>query len=216
MKTKRVLLLACVLLVATAAIVSADIGETFERAGIALWGGGTFYIDFGQVLDSASKYSYWEATLDPGVDFYAANNLTFYLNPFFGYSSEVDYTGNIDRNMYFGANVGLRYYFVSDPKAQRGMVPAIGADVGLKAYPGVDDKSLLLWGTLRVPLRLYFFVNDRLAPYVGLTPGLWYLLTQKDSAGTTLTFDSKQRFYLDANISLGIAFFIANKKASLF
>jgi opacity protein-like surface antigen len=216
MQTKRVVLLVAILLAASAALVSADIGENFERAGIALWGGGSFYIDFGRVLDSASKYSYWEVTLDPGVDVYAINNLSFYLNPFLGYSSEVDYAGNTDRNMNFGANLGLRYYFVRDPNAQRGMVPTLGADLGLKAYPGIDDESLLLWGSLRVPFRLYFFINDQLAPYVGLTPGLWYLLTQKDASGTALTYDFKQRFYLDARISMGISFFIANKKAVLF
>jgi hypothetical protein len=163
--------------------------------------------------------------IDPGIDVYAANKLSFYLNPFLGYSSEQTDVDNIDRNMNFGVNLGIRYYFVSDPKAQRGMVPSLGADVGLKAYPGVKDKSLgvetedkrlLLWASLRVPLRLYFFMNDRLAPYVGLTPGLWYLLTQKDASGTTLTLESKQRFYLDASVSLGMAFFIPNKKAALF
>jgi hypothetical protein len=41
MQTKRVVLLVAILLAASAALVSADIGENFERAGIALWGGGS-------------------------------------------------------------------------------------------------------------------------------------------------------------------------------
>jgi hypothetical protein len=47
-------------------------------------------------------------------------------------------------------------------------------------------------------------------------PSVWYWLSGKDFYGTPMTLVSNQRLEMDVTFSLGMSFFIANKKAALF
>lgn len=225
MKTKRIVLLVAVLLAASEALSFADIGENFEPGGLVLLGGGSFYINFGSFLEPTNEYTYWDVTVGPGISVCVANNVALLLSSYFRYTSEQMNLNTITRNMSFGAGLGIWYNFVRDPKAQRGLVPAVAAALEFWTQPGVgdkvggvetDDKSLFLILGPSVTVRMNFFLNDRLVPYVGLKSMLGYVVTEKDVLGSTVTQTSRQRFRLDGRVEVGMSVFIPQKKAVLF
>jgi hypothetical protein len=64
--------------------------------------------------------------------------------------------------------------------------------------------------------RLYFFVNDRLAPFIGITPRLGYVLSYKDGSGAKIDLTSEESLFGSVTATVGIAMFIPNSKASMF
>jgi hypothetical protein len=224
MKTKRALFLVCVLL-AVAAFTFADIGENFQKGGIELSGSIVFYNNFYRITDSTDKRNYWSLDVEPGLDYFVADRFSVGVAPWFSYSSYTNGTNNNTKDMSYGFRVGGYYAFVSDPAAQRGLVFTLGGSVGLSFYPGVPDlaagievpdKSMETDLLVNLTPRLYFFLNDRLAPYIGLTPQLIYILSYKDLSGTKVTLTSKESLYARVTGVVGIAWFIPSKKASLF
>jgi hypothetical protein len=220
---KRFLVLV-VALVLSLPVLYADIGENFAKGGIGFSGGGSVFVDFNQVLNSADEYSHWRIVLEPEVDFFVADRLALYLSPWFSYDSETFDVDNVTKTTRYGAEVGLSHAFVGDPAAQRGLVPIIGAGLAVAFYPGrsgllggveFDYQSQYIYLRLDVPVRLLFFLNDRVAPYVGIRPNVWYLVSAKDIYGTSFSPLSEQRLYLDATLTFGISFYVPSKKATM-
>lgn len=93
-----------------------------------------------------------------------------------------DYIYNDYLSLSFGLGYGATYYFVADPTASDGLVPAIGAHVGLSCEPwfwlryhgwdwyssGIDLNAS---GTLY--FRLYFFQTDKRAAYIGANASIY-------------------------------------------
>lgn len=207
-----------------AGTANADVGENFQKGGVALMGSGSFYYDFGRILDSANQYNYWKLSLGPEIDFFFEDNSTFYIAPYFTYSSTQTDANNTSSYMYYGADVGLSRYFVSDSKAQSGLVPAVGVAIGLQFAPDVGGKvagvqtttkSLYTYIDLMIPVRLFYFINDRLAPYLSIVPRLWYTIGAMDSSGITIDLTSQQRVYVDVGIYFGMSIWVPRNKTSL-
>jgi hypothetical protein len=205
-------------------VLYADIGENFAKGGIGFSGGGSVFVDFNQLLNSADEYFHWNITFEPAVDFYIADRLSLYLAPWFSFDSETFDADNSTKTTRYGAEVGLSHAFVSNPAAQKGLVPAIGAGLAAAFYPGrsglsggveFDYQSQYVYLRLGVPFRLFFFLNDRVAPYVGLRPRIWYLLSAKDIYGNSYSPPSEERLYLDASLIFGISFHVPNKNATM-
>jgi len=220
---KRILILA-VVLVAALPVLYGDIGENFAKGGIGFSGGGSVFVDFNQLLNSADEYFRWNITLEPAVDFYIADRLSMYLAPWFSFDSETFDADNSTKTTRYGAEVGLSHAFVRNPAAQKGLVPTIGAGLAVSFYPGpsglssgveFDYQSQNVYLRLGVPFRLFFFLNDRVAPYVGLRPRIWYWMSAKDIYGNSYSPPSEERLYLDASLSFGISFHVPNKNTTM-
>lgn len=219
--------LACtvaVLLVVAAGPVIADIGEDFEPAGIALLGSGSYSADLGNVLDPSSQYSSWTLSLEPEIDFLFLRDVALYLAPYVSYDSTQVDSSNIFRSLYYGASIGIARYFVATPKAQSGLVPALNAAIGFQIVPGIGDRiegyqattsSLEAYANLSLTLRLLYFLNDRIAPYVSVVPRIWYTLSSVDSLGNTVSLTINQSVYFDVGIYLGVSIWIPRSKLSL-
>ena len=120
MIARRTGLLVAALLAVAALPVSADIGEDFEPAGIAIAGSGSFLLDLGRILDSSSQYSFWTLTLGPEIDALLLEDVAMFVAPYLTYNSTQNDPSNIFRSMHYGADIGFRWYLVANPKAQMG------------------------------------------------------------------------------------------------
>ena len=220
--SKKVVVLVGVLL-AIAAAAQADIGEDFEPGGVALLGSGSYYMDLGPVLDPTSQYTSGRLSVSPEVDFFFLRDTAIFVDPYLTYSSTQNDTSNIDRVLYYGASAGAVRYFVSNPRAQSGLVPSVGAAVGFELDPGVGDRisgyeatdnSLFTYAEANLILRANYFFNDRLAAYVSIVPRVWYTLTGTDASGATVTLQADQRFSADIGVYFGVGFWIPRSKES--
>jgi hypothetical protein len=220
---KRFLLLAAVLAFSLP-VLHADIGENFAKGGIGLSGSISFFNNFYYFLDDTEERGYWSVEVAPELDFFVAYRTSVSLAPWFSYQSRKYDADNIERDLGFGASLGVSHVFVMDPAAQRGIVFNLGASIGLWFYPGIDDLdtgatvpdvSMTLVSLYFLP-RLYFFVNDRLAPYVGISPRLNFVLSYKDDAGTKIDLTSQESLSGSITATIGIAYFIPSRNASLF
>jgi len=221
---RRFLVLAVVLVLSLPALY-ADIGENFAKGGVALSGSVSFYNNFYRLTDSTDERNFWSLDVSPGLDYYVADHFSIGVSPWFSYESYTNGPDTYTKAMSYGLSVGGDYAFVRDPAAQRGLVVTLGGALGLDFYPGVADLSAgvevpddSMETDLRLYLRprLYYFLNDRLAPYIAITPRLSYMLSLKDSSGATVDRTSEERLYARLWVTVGIAWFIPSKKASLF
>ncbi|OHD26238.1 MAG: hypothetical protein A2064_06885 [Spirochaetes bacterium GWB1_66_5] len=220
---KRFLVWALALVLSLPALY-ADIGENFAKGGIGLTGSLSFYNNFYRIADSTDERNYWSLDLSPELDFFVADRVSIEFAPWFFYDSTKTDPNNIERSMGFGFGIGGSYAIVPDPSAVRGLVLALGGLISLDFYPATDD---LLGGVevsddySETDLRLYFtprayyFLNDRLAPFVGITPRLAYVVSLKDPAGNKVDLTSQQRLYLRMTATVGISWFIPSRNASL-
>jgi len=219
---QRFLVLSVVLALSLPALY-ADIGENFAKGGIGLSGSVSFYNNFYYFLDDTEERSYWSLDVAPELEYFAADRLSVWLSPWLTYESRKIDAINIDKSLGFGISVGGRYAFVRDPTAQKGMVFSLGASLGLAFYPSVDDLIAgattpgISWTNLQLTFlpRLYFFVNDRLAPFIGITPRLGYVLSYKDGSGVKIDLTSEESVFGSITATLGIAWFIPSRNASL-
>jgi hypothetical protein len=221
---KKGVLVFAVALALSVPVLYGDIGENFAKGGIGLSGSVSFYNNFYYFLDDTEERSYWSLDVSPELEFYVADRTSLWLAPWLSYESMKYDVDDIYKSLGLGFSVGGKYAFLMDPAAQKGMVFSLGAAVGLGFYPGVadlvagvqtPDDSMAVYLFLYFIPRLYFFVNDRLAPYVGITPRLGYLLSYRDAAGTKIDYTSEQSVFASITATLGIAWFIPSRNASL-
>lgn len=209
-----------------AGAVFAGIGENFEKDGTAFWGGATIYHDFEDIInsDTESRSSYFR--LAPGADFYVADNLSVYLSPYVYYTRTKVDADNIYKAMTIGISSGLNYAFIGNPDAQTGFVPSIGGELGLYVWSDLDDtvggvtdedNASQTYASLAFRFRTYFFLRERVALYAEILPTIYYYLSMKDDAGNSTTdlYAGNEKFYLDARIYIGFAWFVPTKEASL-
>ncbi len=220
---KTTLVLVLSLAVALPAL-HADIGENFVKGGIGLSGSVSFYNNFYYFLDDTDERSYWSLEVAPEFEYFLADRVSLWFSPWFSYESMKYDTANIDKSLGFGLSVGGRRAWVPHPEAQKGLVFILGGSLGLSFYPGVDDlvagvetpDSSMTVVVLTIMPRLYFFLNDRLAPFVGVTPRLGYIVSYKDSAGMKIDLTSRESVNGSLTVTLGVGWFIPNAKASVF
>jgi hypothetical protein len=224
MFTRRTALAVAIILLAAVGVANADIGRNFEKAGIAVMGSASYYTNLGYVLDSASEYSYWDATVSPEIDFFFLESTALYVAPEFYYASSTSNSTNTSRSERFSINAGILRYFVGSPSAQTGLVPAIGAQVGIDAYPGVGDlvagveqtdSSMYLYLNVAASARLYYFINDVVAPYVMLVPSIRYLMSASDSTGSPYTITADSALTMRISVYVGFSYWIPRKQMSL-
>jgi hypothetical protein len=215
---------AALMLMAVMGTANADIGQNFAKAGVAVMGGGSYYTNLGPILSSTNQYNYWEINISPEIDFLFLDSTALYVAPYFDYSSTQTSTTTNSGNMYYGADVGVVRYFVLNPRAQSGLVPAIGAAVGLQFDPGVNgkssgvsytDKSLYTYLDASASVRLYYFLNDTIAPYISVLPKIWYALSATDSTGTKVTLRTNQSLTMNITVAFGFSYWIPTAKESL-
>jgi len=217
-------LVSTVLLALALPVLHADIGENFAKGGIALSGSISFFNDFYYFLDDTEDRGHWSLEVTPELEYFAADRVSVWLSPWLSYESMKYDANNINNSLGWGISLGGRYAFVRDPTAQKGMVFSLGASLGLAFYPSVDDLIAGVttpgnsWTNLQLTFlpRLYFFVNDRLAPFIGITPRLGYVLSYKDGSGAKIDLTSEESLFGSVTATVGITMFIANSKASLF
>ncbi len=212
------------LLIAVA--VFARIGENFEKDGAAFWGGATFFHDFYDILNSDTEFRRSYFRLAPGADFYVADNLSISVSPSVYYTKNKQDADNINKEMTVGISSGLNYAFVKNPDAQTGFVPSIGGELGLYVWKDLDDTvggvtdpddASQTYASLAFRFRTYFFLRERVALYAEILPTVYYYLSIRDDAGNSITdlYDGNEKFFLDAQIYIGFAWFVPTKEASL-
>lgn len=225
MNKARMAVATALLLAVAAGGAFADIGENFAKGGIGVFGELSFYNNFYRIADSTDERNYWELDLSPGFEYFVADRLTVFLAPWFNCNSYRLNADNVSKEMSFGFRVGTSYALLLDPAAQKGLAFTLGAAFGAWFFPGVTDRVAGVEVTddsfeadlvLDLIPRLHFFVNDRLAPYVSLTPRLIYILDYKNSSGTKVDLTAQESLYLRLTLSVGVAYHIPRGKASLF
>lgn len=212
---KKIIIFVIIMLI-TSSLTFAGIGANFKKGGIGIGGSVSLYCNLYQILDDWDERMRLIIELYPELQFFIKDNLSIFFGPFFSFTYyQYD---SFDSYQYsdFGAYVGFEHAFVSNPDAETGTVPALGAAVQLSAYKeGLYLNTLL---TLSPRLLFYFFVNDSLAPYFSINPSLRYLLTARDFDGNSIIdmyeFSNRLHFYF--RIMFGITYHIPTEKASIF
>ena len=65
--------------------------------------------------------------------------------------------------------LALDYFMVNNPGASTGLVPSVGVSLGL-----VYDTYENLFTELSPRIRAYYFITERIAPYLMIQPTLWF------------------------------------------
>jgi len=215
-------ILALLLLITT--LSYGGIGENFEKAGMAFWGGLNFSWDPNLILDDTDEKNDWTLRLKPGLDYYIADKLALWLSPSLNISSKQKNLNTITNQLTYGLTIGADYYFVSKPQAVSGFVPGIGFTLGLNIDPGMDDtvggaevEDLTSSVSLKIgpAFRMNYFLTERVAILLRFLPTVSYRLSQKDNSGAVVALTFEERVYLDTDLYFGFAIYIPSKEASL-
>ncbi len=197
-RTVRSVIFLCILLVPF--VSYASIGENFLAAGSYLSGSAGIEMDFGSF--EAPELSFYEVWVSPSIGFFPVNNLSLSVGAsldLWDYPLDLLYTM---RWTIIGA-VNLTRYFVSQPDASAGLVPAVslGTNIGYNAYYGS------VWINLFPGMSLYYFISERVAPYVSLS-----------GIGVGLGLVPSVSFYtwLNPRLTVGVSWFIPSKDRAMF
>jgi hypothetical protein len=179
--------------VATAVVLGpasafADIGENFKAAGIQFGG----YADAGVQIGTsgATGIEAWWVTIAPEVRLLLVDNLSADVQAAFDARSD---PFGVELPPLYGASLGLgaTYYFVVNPRASTGVVPA----VGLRLSIGILESFISVYPYAEV----MFFVRERISPYVYVTAVELSLFP-----GTGLA----PQFLLTPSVEIGVAFHV--------
>jgi len=204
-KIRFLMLLICLLLICYQAF--GDIGENFESAGYSLGGGLSFHYDAGEIFDEEDEYSYLSLSINPRIGFFLVDNLDFSISPNL-YYSRYNETGYIRAGIGFGSD----FFLVENPDVETGIVPSFGIDVSLNLRSS-EGKSLSMDIDFGPDFRLYYFLKERVAPYIGIFPNISLRRGIRDYEGDPVEHD--ESFYKDLDFSVmvgvGITFFLPNE-----
>lgn len=120
-------------------------------------------------------------------------------------------------DLWLGMDVGANYYLLP----LRSLALSLGLNAGFLIEPGIDyisndakvtDDSLALWFSLEPNVACYWFLGERLAPYLLLAPELNYRRRIKLSSGDKYTYaDNYSIFddvYLQMRFKVGLKYFL--------
>ena len=203
-----------VFLCLTAVYTHADIGENFEQSGLIISGSFGLYQDFGRLFDSTSDYNYTRIYLYPSIDFFVVNNLSIGLFGGISWTNSTD-TDGTENGDEFDGSVGISFYkyLVSDPNADKGLVPSIGVALEFVFDPPTDSYTASRVFMNIIPAAQFnFFTNDRFAPFVRLFTTLGMRISWVDQFDNPIDYEFFDYMYLNLGLSLGFSYYIPNKK----
>jgi hypothetical protein len=211
------LILVCAVLVAVP-VSAQTIGENFQGKGVAFWGSGNVHFNLGNVLEEGSEWNYFEAFINPGASFYVADYVSIQTGLNGSFAVDTENRENISRTASLGLGLGMSYDIVPDPEAQTGTALSVGGRLGVRMVPGVsdtvngttvEDKSMLFDISVAPAMRLYQFLQERIALYVEFSPILAWWVDTVDSAGDPIEhpdfFTNETQLKMD--LSFGISWF---------
>lgn len=200
--TRLVLALAISFLAASA---YAGIGENFEKASVGLSGSGEIFLDLDEFMSPANDDLYTTLRLDPTVWFYPWDRLAWSLSPRLRFENNIVDSAP-ETWLMFGASTALRYNLVMDPDASSGPSLAFSLGVGADVWRFLGDQSVWLYYYLDPTIILYYFVTERIAPFLSLDPVLLAGYWTNDSAGAPLVVALRDQLELTLSVRIGISF----------
>jgi hypothetical protein len=138
----------------------ADVGENFEARALALGGSVNLSLDFGNFSNLGLDYYF--LGVSPALSFFPIEKTSLNLLP----SLYVwGYPAGDDVNWEVSLGFGSTYFFVLDPDAYTGLVPWVGVSARI-GYSGSQES---IFASLEPSAGLYYFLTDRIAPYLDLS-----------------------------------------------
>lgn len=223
---KRFVVTILVILFTSGMVYAQNIGENYEGGGISFWGGGNIHLNFGNVFQEDSEWSYYAYRINPGLTYYVYDYMSIWSGLNFNYSTDAENSQNIVRSMEYGINMGGRYHIVPNPEASRGLAYSVGGVVGFSLEPGIDstvngntvkDDSLRYKAKIGPAFRASYYLRERISIYIDTNPQLVWYSKIADKAGNDIDhpdfFENETQFRI--NVSFGIQRHIPNKDAVL-
>jgi hypothetical protein len=160
-----------------------------------------------------------------GLSLFLVDNVDMSVSVFgvhtYSYSNSLtDYA-----NGFYSLSAGMNYSFVSG--ASDPLVPRLGASLGLSLDPGssgkasgvpFDDQSLSMSLSLSPEIRLNYFISDRWAVYLSLTPALSLSRQLFDVSGASVADPGpiEQRLTMRVTVAIGLARYLPPRLSALF
>ncbi|GEM_PF-4322100 len=180
--------------------VFADLGDNFKAAGYRFLGGLSFYLDGGNIFAENNQLNYFSMNLYPEVGFLLIDKLAIWVQPNFYFEKHFS-----DNSNYWSAgfNTGFSYYFLQDPKAKSGLVPAFSFSLS----PSCNSNSDIYF-VLHPGVRAFYFITETIAPYVSIAPSFFIPIYE----GTGFDTDN---ISMSFRTHIGISYWIPNKDVVL-
>jgi len=184
----------------------AGIGANFDPLGISFSGSVSLTRGLGEIISSSDSdsdsdsdsyttidYDYTTISARPSLGFFIFPKFALTLTPAFYLNIATANGETISQTIYYGLSAGVTYYFYFGSI----FVPAVGANLGFRFYPGNEYQTSYFRITVEPSISAYFFVNDNFAPYLGVYTDLAYLIQEETSSVT-----------LDVAVAVGFSVFL--------
>jgi hypothetical protein len=197
-------------------LVFSGIGENFLAAGTALSGGLNVSFNLGRVFDVDNEFYNLAVELNPAFLFFLHDNIALSAAPLLQFERNHLNNDNISNSLRLGLGGGLAYYAVRNPRADTGLVPAVGLSLGIAVIPGLDytflgskvtNKALSIPLFLELPFKLLYFIKPRVAPELSVVSRLFAPLFSKDESGRVIDTPFLERVSLETSFYLGVTWF---------
>jgi hypothetical protein len=215
---KCVLFFLCVLLLC--GFISplwAGIGDNFQASSLILGGSMSFKMDKENLDVDTDDFQLFQ--LNPSFGLFVADGLSVFFYPsvryqrgdgdYYTFSTGYDYY----KTMQYGVSLGLNYYIpLTAPSSPFGPVLSLGAGLGMRISSGtqaLNEGEKLIWDDpykyidLSGYIDYYFFLTERVAPYLEVVPGYTMMLGETPVK------------YFEVTAKVGIAFFLPSRQMSL-
>jgi hypothetical protein len=217
-----ILVFALILICATA---FGDIQENFAAGGIIISGSGSVTANGNNLLDPSNQKYDFSFYLAPSFSFMVIDNLSLNVTPSGYYSLDLSGSQSSSSGNGLGVFTSAIYYFILDPKNP--LVPSIGAGIGFQAGSGgsfyamdgtvTTSKALRITTSLNLPLACDYFITDRIALDLHITPRVNLPIQLSDFNGNAIPIPSQIQNLLTftCDVSVGISFFFPVKEKAL-
>jgi len=152
------------------------------------------------------------------IGLFVMDKLSLQFMPGLFYWRKSDDNGDdINNILDLSLGIGCDYYFTGSSP----MVFSAGLDTGLTIVPGVDgknngadnpDDSLALIFSIKPNATAYYFVSERLAPYVSLNTEFYNYNIIKNNDGSSYDYDPGKGFMdywkMQLNVTIGFKYFL--------
>lgn len=193
----------------------AGIGDNFQASSLILGGSMSFKMDKENLDVDTDDFQLFQ--LNPSFGLFVADGLSVFFYPSARYTrgdgAYYSYSTDYYKSMQYGVSLGLSYYMpLTSPSSLFGPVLSLGAGLGMRISSGtqaLNEGEKLLWDDpykyidLAGYIDYYFFLTERVAPYLEVVPGY------------TMRLGENPVKYFEVTASVGIAFFLPSRQMSL-
>jgi hypothetical protein len=174
-----------------------------------------YYNNWGRNFDSDKEYDHTKLSLYPSINYFVADKLSMGLFTGLSWTDYCSISNSFTENT-LDFTVGLQgeYYFIREKRRKDTVFPSLGTSLSMTLSPEENNTSYINMN-FSPHLKLNYFVNRSIAPYIQGGVNMNFLMYKKDNSNI-VKFNFTDELEISASFFIGFSYYIPSENPNKY